>query len=241
MNAVFLAALVGLAAGGVTTVAGFGGGLLMTLVLSLVWGPHEALATAAVALLVGNVHRLVVLHRFVDRSIAPPLAAGAFVGAVLGGAVAAALTPGTIRWVLLAVSLMAVARALGWLVLPPRRAVLVPGGVGIGFVAATSGGGALLMAPLMLAIGLTDTAFLATGTAVALAVHVGRIGAYVGTGMLGGEFLGTAVVLALGMVAGNAAGFAARRRLAPRTRGLATWAVLVVGLLLAGVGVAGPG
>jgi len=240
VNAALLAVLVGLAAGGVTTVAGFGGGLLMTLALSLVWGPHEALATAAVALLVGNAHRLLVLHRFVDRTIAPALTAGAFVGAVLGGAVTSALAPGTIRWVLLAVSLLAVARALGWLTLPARRAVLVPGGVGVGFVAATSGGGALLMAPLMLAIGLTDTAFLATGTAVALSVHIGRIGSYAGTGMLGVEHLANAVVLALGMVGGNAAGFAARRRLTPHTRALATWGVLVVGLVLATLGVAGP-
>lgn len=239
MTESLIVALVGVAAGAVTTVAGFGGGLLVTLALSLGWGPHTALATAAGALLVGNAHRLIRLRRHVDLRVTTAMAVGAFIGAVLGGLVTAALTADTIRWLLVAVSALAVARALGWLKIPAHRGVLFPGGFGVGFVAATTGGGGLLLAPLMLAVGLTDTAFLATGTVVALAVHVGRVGSYIGSGLLAVDHAWMTAILAVGLVAGNALGFVVRERLTVTTRTRATWFVLAVGLVLAIAGVTG--
>ncbi|MEM6992915.1 MAG: hypothetical protein AAF721_20535, partial [Myxococcota bacterium] len=114
------------------------------------------------------------------------------------------------------------------------------GGFGVGFAAATTGGGGLLLAPLMLAVGLTDITFLATGTVVALAVHVGRIGSYAGSGMLGVEHAVMAVALAVGLVLGNALGFRVRGRLSATVRQRSTWGVLAVGVVLAMVGLVGP-
>lgn len=229
--------LIGVAAGAVTTVAGFGGGLFVTLVLSLVWDPHTALGVAAAALLVGNAHRLWKLRRVIDRDATPSIVVGAVLGGAIGGWVTAGLEATTIRWLLVAVTGLAVARALGWLRLPRSRAVLFPGGFGVGFIAATTGGGGLLLAPLLLAVGLTDVAFLATGTATAVAVHVGRIGSYVSTGLLRPEHATMAVVLAAGLVIGNASGFIMRGWLSAATRERSTWVVLVIGIVLALAGV----
>ncbi|MBL4689737.1 MAG: TSUP family transporter, partial [Nannocystaceae bacterium] len=180
------------------------------------------------------------LRAAVDRGMAAPMATGAFIGAAVGGWVTAALSASAIRWLLLGVSALAVARALGWLTIRPRRSILVPGGFGVGFAAATTGGGGLLLAPLMLAVGLTDIAFLATGTVVALAVHIGRVGSYASAGMLGLEHAGMAALLAIGLVLGNALGFRVRDKLTERVRSRATWGVLAVGIVLAMAGLAGP-
>ena len=228
---------IGAAAGAVTTVAGFGGGLFVTLVLSLLWDPHTALGVAAAALLVGNGHRLWKLRRLIDRDAAPALVGGALVGAAIGGWVTAGLSATTIRWLLVAVTGLAVGRALGWLRLPRSRSVLAPGGFGVGFIAATTGGGGLLLAPLLLAVGLTDVAFLATGTATAVAVHVGRLGSYVSTGLLRPEHAVMSLVLAAGIVAGNAGGFVMRGWLTLEIRERSTWVVLAIGTALALAGV----
>lgn len=228
---------IGVAAGAVTTVAGFGGGLLVTLLLSLLWDPHTALGVAAAALLVGNGHRLWALRRVIDRESTPAIVVGSVIGAAIGGWVTAGLEAATIRWLLVAVTALAVGRALGWLRLPRSRSVLFPGGFGVGFVAATTGGGGLLLAPLLLAVGLTDVAFLATGTAAAVAVHVGRIGSYASTGLLRPEHTAMALILAVGLVVGNAAGFSMREWFSVAARERSTWVVLIVGIILALAGV----
>lgn len=237
---VLMVLAVGLVAGALTTVAGFGGGLLVTLMLSLAWGPHAALATAAGALIVGNAHRFVQVRREVERARTLPMAIGAAIGAVGGGLVTARLPADSIRWMLAAVTLLAVVRAIGWLRFEVRRAVLVPGGAAVGFLTATTGGGGLLLAPLMLAAGLRDLQFLAAGTVVALAVHLARIGAYASSGMMGVEHLALSLVLAAGLVGGNMTGWRVRARIPARVREGSTWFVLICGLALAMAGLAGP-
>ena len=49
-----LLAALGIAAGLITTVSGFGGGMLLVSVLALVWDPLSALTVTSVALLIGN-------------------------------------------------------------------------------------------------------------------------------------------------------------------------------------------
>src|SRR5690349_10895588 len=75
----------GLLAGALTTVAGLGGGMLLLLALATLGEPHEALAVTAPALLVGNLHRLWMGRRELDRETALPLVAGALPGALVGG------------------------------------------------------------------------------------------------------------------------------------------------------------
>lgn len=238
VDLLWLALPLGLLAGALTTVAGVGGGVLLTLALSVAGDPHTALAVVAPALLLGNLHRLWMLRQAVDRRTALAVGAPAFVGAVVGGALTAALPDVAIRWVMLAIAGLAVMRELGWLAGAIPRPWLIPGGVLVGLVTSTSGGGGLVLAPLLLATGLRGAAFVGTGAAVAAAIHVGRIGSYGATGLLGPELVPTLVGLSIAILAGNLVGSAARHRIAERTADRITWTTLVVGIALAVMGVA---
>lgn len=231
----------GLVAGALTTVAGVGGGVLLTLVLSVVAGPHAALAIVAPPLLLGNVHRLWLMRRDVDRSIALRLGLPAGIGALLGGAVAAALPAESIRWVMLGIAALAIARELGLLTQRVPRAWLLPGGVLVGVLSATSGGGGLVLAPLLLATGLRGAAFVATGAVVASAIHVGRISAYGTTGLLGVELLPAIALLGAAILVGNTIGLLARARIPEPLAHRITWLTLLASIVIALLGVASGG
>jgi uncharacterized protein len=238
VDLLWLALPLGLVAGALTTVAGVGGGVLLTLALSVVVDPRTALAVVAPALLLGNLHRLWLLRASVDRRTALAVGAPALVGAVVGGLLTAALPPVAIRSLMLGIAALAVLRELGWLGGAVRRAWLVPAGVLVGFVTATSGGGGLLLAPLLLATGLQGVAFVGTGAAVAASIHVGRIGSYGAAGLLAPELVPTLVGLSLAILAGNLVGTVVRRHIRERTADRITWTTLAAGIVLALLGVA---
>jgi len=227
----------GVFAGALTTVAGIGGGLVITLVLAVAWEPHAALAVSAPALLMGNAHRLWLLRAEVDRTAALLLAAPALVGALMGGFVAAALPDVVLQWLLLAVTVLALLRELGVVWLPRARPWLVGGGVLVGLTTATSGGGGLLLAPLMLAAGLRGLPFVATGAVVGTTMHVAQSLAFGSTGLLGPDRLPLALVLGVAILGGNTLGRRVRPRLGERASHRLTWGTLLGGMLLAVAGV----
>lgn len=227
----------GVVAGMLTTVAGIGGGLVITLVLAVAWDPHLALAVSAPALLMGNVHRLWLLRAEVDRTAALLLAGPALVGAAAGGLVTAVLPHLVLRWLLVVVTVLAFLRELGWVWLPRGRRWLVGGGVLVGVTTATSGAGGLLLAPLMLAAGLRGLAFVATGAVVGTSMHVAQAVAFGSTGLLGLGELPIALVLGAAILVGNVVGRRLRPRLGERASHRLTWATLLVGLVLAVKGV----
>ncbi|MEM9453591.1 MAG: sulfite exporter TauE/SafE family protein [Myxococcota bacterium] len=236
MDLTWIVIPLGIVAGALTTVAGVGGGLVITLALAALWDPHAALAVTAPALLLGNVHRLWLFRRDVDRTVALRLAAPAVVGATAGGLVTAAVPDGPLRWLLLGVTALAFARECGWISPPGRGVWLVGGGLLVGVLTATTGGGGLLLAPLMLAAQLRGATFIATGALVASSIHVARLVTYGGTGLLGPAELPVALVTGLAILLGNTAGRRLRPRLGDRMCHQLTWIVLVGGLLLALLG-----
>ncbi|HLU66816.1 MAG TPA: sulfite exporter TauE/SafE family protein [Kofleriaceae bacterium] len=233
-----LIALLALAAGFLTTVSGMGGGMMLVIVLSLVWGPHVALPVTAAALLVGNLHRLALYRRHLRMDVARPLVLGLVPGAAAGALLVAALPAGPIHAVMLAMVLLALGRAaLGWTWQVPRAA-LGPAGAGIGVMAATSGGAAVLTSPLLLASGLEPDEYLATVSLAATAMHVARIIGYGAGGLVGAGTLAWAALLAALLVAGNLLGRAARSHLAPRTKRGLEYGALAAGaaVSIAGIG-----
>ncbi len=232
--AVMLLALVG---GAVTTLAGAGGGVLLILSLSLLLGPHVALAATAPTLLVGNLHRLVLYRDRIDRSVAVPIILGALPGSVVGGAMAMTLPSGALRLVFATITGYAVARAFGALTWAPPRALLAPAGALLGGVSATSGGAGLLMSPLLLSSGLSGETYIATSAAVAFSTHVGRLAAYGARGFLSTEVLGYAAVATVAVVLGNLAGDRIRPILeGPRRRAIVESGTLAVCSALAVAG-----
>jgi uncharacterized membrane protein YfcA len=203
----------GIFAGTLTTVAGLGGGQLLVLALAALVGPREALAISAPALLLGNLHRVLMYRRDVDWRVGRLYAAGALPAAAAGGLAAVALPLWVLEVLLCGSTVFAVARAAGWIEIRPPARALPLAGAGIGVLCATSTGAGLLLAPLLLSTGLTGARYIGTGALCAAAMHVGRIGGYAAGGSFGGELLGSSALVAAAILLGNVAGDRLRGRL----------------------------
>lgn len=228
----------GLMAGVLTTVAGQGGGLLLLLAISTLVGPRDALAITAPALLLGNLHRTVLLRAAIDGSIARRMMLGTVPGSLLGGFAVGLLPTWGLKSALVVMTVLALAKAIGWLrfAIPPRA--LVPAGLGIGVLIGTSGGAGILLAPLLLSTGLRGRAFVATTSVIAVSMHLGRVVGYAGQGLFsGGLVLVTALVTAA-IFGGNWLGGCLQTRLDGRARSFLEYGTLVVcvALSVAGLG-----
>lgn len=201
----------GLLAGALTTVAGLGGGMFLVLALSVAWDPLTALTVTAPALLLGNTHRALLYRAHVDRRVALPLVLGALPGSIAGGLLAARLPSVALHALMVGMTLVAVARAAGWMSWRPPRGAIGPAGFGIGALAATSGGAGLLAGPLLMTAGLTGEAYVSTAAAGAVAMHLGRIVAYGATGLFDSGNLARSALLAGAILAGNLVGARARK------------------------------
>lgn len=201
-----LVPLLALFAGALTTVAGMGGGLVLLLGLSLVFDPLTALATTGPALLVGNLHRARMYRASIVAPVAWRFALGAVPGALIGGWIAVGLPEVVLRALLVGVALFAGIKVLVGLRWTPPPATLIPGGALAGFVTATSGGGGMVAAPLLLATGLSGRRYVATGAAGAAAVHVSRMAAYGAGGIVDSSILVWGLVAAVSIALGNLAG-----------------------------------
>lgn len=230
--------LLGVTAGFLTTVSGMGGGLMLVVTLSVAWGPHVALPTTALALLVGNLHRLALFRGHLRIEIARPLLLGMVPGSIVGSLLIAGLPAGLIHAVMVGLAAFALARALlGWRWQIPRAA-LAPAGGAVGVMAGTSGGAAVLTAPLLLASGLRGDEYLATVALAAVAMHVSRTIGYGAGGLVGSDTFLWAGYLAVALVIGNLVGRRARSHLPDRLRTGLEYGVLAActGLSLIGIG-----
>ncbi len=239
----------GLVAGSLSTLAGLGGGLVLTLALAALWDPTRALATAAPALLVGNVHRIALFRKHFDGRFVAPFVLGGVPGAVAGGLMAVALPELVLRLLILGTAVTAVVHELRGRARRDERPQERPGPLFIagasavaGVVTATSGGGGLLLGPLLLAAGARGERFLVSASSVAVCMHVARISAYGASGAVSGQTFVDAAVVALAILAGNALGRRARGPLGlagESRRGThLTYGVLGVSIALAALGLA---
>lgn len=243
-------ALLGLLAGALTTLAGLGGGVMLTLALALLWDPQRALAVAAPALLFGNVHRLFLFRRFLEWRPLLPFLAGSIPGALLGGFVAVALPETALRVVLVAAVSLAVARelvqrfespppSLRWLAWTPSGAAIVPVTFGAGLLTATGGAGALLLSPLLLACGFRNERFVVGASVIAVSIHVARISAYGLGGLVDLAVVRDAAIVGSAILLGNLVGKRVRASLDERRNTQVTYGVMVACVLLSVVGVTG--
>ena len=203
--------MLGLAAGSVTTVAGIGGGMLLVLVLAVMKDPATALAITAPALLLGNVHRLVMFRRAVRVSVVWRFIVGALPGAVLGALFAAAVPASFIRWSLAA--MVGVSLLTAWRMprFQLRPGAMLPAGALIGGLTGTSGGAGILAAPVLLSMKLSGEAFVATISACVSVMHVGRLIGYGVAGLITPAVLADSAVVAVAIFGGNLCGRELRR------------------------------
>jgi uncharacterized membrane protein YfcA len=198
--------LLGLLAGTLTTIAGQGGGLLLLLACSAILGPHHALAVTAPALLFGNLHRALLLRAHVDRAIAGRMILGAVPGALVGGLLTGVIPAWGLRVLLVGITAISVAKALGFLRFSVPRGALAPAGVVVGALTGSAGGAGVLFSPVLLSSGLTGRSFVATSSSIALATHVGRVAGYAGLGLFSWSLVAPTVAVTVAIFAGNALG-----------------------------------
>ncbi len=215
-SAVLVFLLLGLLAGVLTTLAGQGGGLVLLLACSTLLGPHEALAITTPALLLGNLHRATLLRAHIDRPTALRMIAGAIPGAVLGGLLAGVMPAWILRVLLIALTTLAIAKALGFLSFKVPRSALVPAGFTVGGMTGTAGGAGILFAPILLSAGLSGRTFVGTTSAIAVATHLGRAVGYAGLGLFSRDLVLPTVAVTIAIFAGNALGERLRSLLANR-------------------------
>lgn len=201
-----------LVAGGITTIAGLGGGMLLLAALSVLFDPHTALAWTAPALLLGNAHRAWLYRRAVDWRTVGVLAAGIVPASLAGGLVVAALPPAIVAGTILTVALLGLANSAGWLRWRPSLAATVPLGALAGFITAAGGGGAgVIVGPILLARELTALPYVATMAWLAVALHGSRLLAYGAAGVADRTDLAAGLALALLITLGNLLGDRLRR------------------------------
>jgi uncharacterized membrane protein YfcA len=197
---------VAIAAGALTTISGFGGGLVLLLAVAALYGPKVALAATTVALLVGNLHRIWLYRSDVGTRVTVPLLIGLVPGSLAGAWFAAAIPERTVHIVMLVVVLLSLARAwFHWEWRPNRRFLVVSGAV-IGALAGSAGGAGFLVGPLVLAAGLEARKYLATVAVSAVAMHIGRIAGYGAGGLMTAEVWRIGLVLVPGLLVGNLLG-----------------------------------
>ena len=223
---------VGLLAGLITTVAGLGGGLTLTLILATMWSPQRALATTAPALLLGNLHRVWMYRAHLSKS-SYALVAGAFPGAFVGGLVALSMPDWLFKTLLVSVASLAVAKHFSLIRFEPGPGALFPAAGLAGFVTATAGGGGLILGPVLLSSGMRAEVFVVSASFCACSMHIARIFAYNTGGLLSQETVAQALCVGGAILAGNLCGKRIRPLLSAKLSLSLSWAVLAGGLILA--------
>jgi uncharacterized protein len=196
----------GLGAGVLTTIAGQGGGLLLLLACSALIGPHQALALTTPALLLGNLHRALLLRRSIEWPVALRMIGGAVPGALVGGLVATVTPVWALRVLLIVMTVLAVARAGGLLRFDLPTRALLPAGAIVGAMTGTSGGAGILFAPVLLSAGLSGRVFVATSSAIAFSTHTGRMLGYASRGLFSQNLIFPTIVVTIAILFGNGLG-----------------------------------
>lgn len=179
----------GLVAGTVGGVIGFGGSVLLIPVLTVAFGAKQAVPIMAVAALLANIGRVMVWWRELDWRAAGGFALTAMPGAALGA------------HTLVSLNELAVEIGLGcFLILaaPARRALTARGfrmtraglallGAPLGFLTGLVASTGPINTPFFLAYGLTKGAFVGTEAAASLGMYVSKAGTFQLLGALDAE------------------------------------------------------
>lgn len=164
---------VGLVAGTISEIVGFGSSIMLMPILVLSFGPVEAVPIMAVAATMANFSRIVVWWREVDWRACAAYSATGVIGAALGARTLIAL-PQTLIEGLLGAFFIAMIPLRHWLLRKKfklNRAHLAIAGLIIGYITGIVVSTGPLSVPIFLAHGLVKGAFIATEAASSLALY----------------------------------------------------------------------
>ena len=206
---------VGLIAGMVGGIVGFGSSIMLMPVLVVAFGPREAVPIMAVAAIMTNLSRILVWWRDVDWRACTAYSITGVPAAVLGARTLLVLPPGIIDVALGAffIAMVPLRRLIAARDLRLNLWHLTSIGVVVGFVTGIVATTGPLTVPVFLAYGLVKGAFLATEAAGSLAIYVSKSitfrtlgalpfdalarGLIIGSSLMAGTFLAKRVVVKL--------------------------------------------
>lgn len=209
MEYAFILAL-GLAAGTLSGIVGFGSSIMLMPVLVIAFGPLEAVPIMAIAAIMANLSRIMVWWREVDWRAVGAYSVTAAPFAALGAATLLAL-PARIIEVALGVFFIAMIGIRRWMAahrlkvgLGQLALVGVPVGYLTGIVVSTGP----VTAPIFLATGLVKGAFLSSEAAASLVVYLAKAAVFRSFGALPLEIVAKGLAIGSTLMAGA---FIARR------------------------------
>jgi uncharacterized membrane protein YfcA len=168
--------IVGLVAGTLGGIVGFGSSIMLMPVLVYAFGPREAVPIMAIAAVMGNLSRVVAWWREIDWRACGAYAATAVPGAALGAGTLLALPPHAIE-LGLGLFFLAMIPLRRWFAgrgVRLRAVHLALLGAPIGFLTGIAASTGPITVPLFLAYGLVKGAFIATEAAGSLLVYVAK-------------------------------------------------------------------
>jgi uncharacterized membrane protein YfcA len=175
LDFVFILA-VGLVAGTLSGIVGFGSSIMLMPVLVIVFGPLQAVPIMAIAAIMANLSRIVVWWRDVDWRAVGAYSATGVPFAALGAATLLVL-PARVIEAALGVFFIAMIGIRRWMAahrLKLRLAHLAMIGVPVGYLTGIVVSTGPITAPIFLAAGLVKGAFLSSEAAASLAVYLAK-------------------------------------------------------------------
>lgn len=246
LSAYLIICSVALLASGLTLISGFGLGTLLLPAFILFFDPLEAVAMTAIVHFANNVFKFGLLFKSVDRRVVVWFGLSGIIGAFAGAYTSTHITERVIYSVgdkeitLFAVSvavlmiLFAIQELLfGKVGFRFNRKALIPGGVLSGYFGGLTGHQGALRSMFLLKSGLSKTAYVATGTAIALLVDLTRIPVYLQKIASGGITDETPLVISATAFA-FAGAYVGKKYIEKVTYRAIQW---IVGILMIGIGV----
>jgi len=196
---------IGLVAGTISGIVGFGASIMLMPVLVISYGPLAAVPIMAVASIMANLSRVMVWWREVDWRACAAYSATGIPAAAFGARTLLALPPRVVE-VALGAFFLAMIPARRWLAareLKLQRWHLALIGLVIGFLTGIVVTTGPLSVPVFLAYGLVKGAFLATEAAGSLGIYVAKSAVFRSFGALPWDAIAKGLVIGASLMAGS--------------------------------------
>lgn len=190
---------VGLVAGTVGGIVGFGSSIMLMPVLVIVFGPLQAVPIMAIAALIANLSRIVVWWREIDWKAGAAYSVTGIPAAALGARTLVELPP---RGIEIAIGVFFIAmiflrRGMAARDLKLKLWHLAIIGLVIGYITGIVVSTGPITAPVFLAAGLVKGAFIGTEAAASLAVYLSKAATFRAIGMLPAD------IIVMGLITGS--------------------------------------
>jgi uncharacterized membrane protein YfcA len=190
---------VGLVAGTLGGIVGFGSSIMLMPVLVIVFGPLQAVPIMAIAAILANASRIVVWWRDVDWRVCAAYSLTGVPAAALGARTLFSLPPRLIE-IAIGVFFIAMIFVRRWMAardlrLKPWHLAIL--GLLIGYITGIVVSTGPITAPIFLAAGLTKGAFVGTEAAASLAVYLSKATTFRALRMLPAD------VIVMGLITGS--------------------------------------